>query len=148
MDRGTERNPIAASTDHYLYFHEFGDNDGSENPPVAINSYIESSQVSIGEGDNFVFVRRLIPDVTFRSSTGTPDLSMTIKARRFPGSNYDTSNTATVSQTATVPIEEFTDQAHIRVRGRSFAVRVESNQTDVTWRLGTPRVDVRPDGRR
>jgi len=149
MDRSSaEANPIAASTDHYLYNHELGFNDGSTVPASAISAYIESSQVTMGEGDNFVLLRRLIPDVTFRSSTDSPELTMTLKARRFPGANYSSSDASTVSQTATVPIEQFTDQAHVRLRGRSFALRVESTDTDTTWRLGTPRVDIRPDGRR
>jgi len=149
MDRSSaEANPVAASTDHYLYNHELGFNDGSTVPASAISAYIESSQVTMGEGDNFVLLRRLIPDVTFRSSTDSPELTMTLKARRFPGANYSSSDASTVSQTATVPIEQFTEQAHVRLRGRSFALRVESTDTDTTWRLGTPRVDIRPDGRR
>ena len=149
MDRSSaEANPVAASTDHYLYNHELGFNDGSTVPASAISAYIESSQVTMGEGDNFVLLRRLIPDVTFRSSTDSPELTMTLKARRFPGANYSSSDASTVSQTATVPIEQFTEQAHVRLRGRSFALRVESTDADTTWRLGTPRVDLRLDGRR
>jgi len=149
MDRSSaEANPVAASTDHYLYNHELGFNDGSTVPASPITAYIESSQVTIGEGDNFVLLRRIIPDVTFRSSTDSPELTMTLKARRFPGANYSSSDASTVSQTATVPIEQFTEQAHVRLRGRSFALRVESTDADTTWRLGTPRVDLRLDGRR
>ena len=148
MDRGFESEPIAASTDHYLYFHESGFNDGSTVPASAISAFIESSQMSMGDGENFVLLRKIIPDVTFRSSTDSPELTMTLKARRFPGTNYSSSDASTVSQTATVPIEQFTEQAHVRLRGRSFALRVESTDEDTTWRLGTPRVDLRPDGRR
>tara|TARA_R110000803_G_scaffold38158_3_gene82389 strand:- start:3380 stop:5500 length:2121 start_codon:yes stop_codon:yes gene_type:complete len=149
LDRGVEADPIGASTDHALYFHEIGFDDGSANPPAAITSYIESSQMDIGDGDNFVFLRRMIPDMTFRnSSSETPQVTMTLKTRNFPGGNYLQSNAKNVTRTATVPVEEFTDQVHVRLRGRSFAFRIESNQVGTGWRLGSPRVDIQPDGRR
>lgn len=149
LDRGVESLPIAASTDHVLYLHERGFDDGSSSPASAITSFIESSQMSIGEGDNFVFLRRLIPDLTFRDSTnGTPTATMTLKARNFPGGAYLQSNSKTVEKTAAVPVEQFTDQVHVRLRGRSFAFRIESSDTGVAWRLGSPRVEVQPDGMR
>ena len=149
LDRGVEADPIGASTDHALYFHEIGFDDGSANPPAAITSYIESSQMDIGDGDNFVFLRRMIPDMTFRnSSSETPQVTMTLKTRNFPGGNYLQSNAKNVTRTATVPVEQFTDQVHVRLRGRSFAFRIESDQVGTGWRLGSPRVDIQPDGRR
>lgn len=149
QDSGLLRKPLAASTDGYLYFHEDGINDGSTNPPSAINSYVESSQLSIGEGNNFVFLSRLLPDLTFDNSvTDAPVANFTLKARNFPGGEYLQSNLSPITQSATTPIELFTDQAFVRLRGRSFAVKVESDRTDVQWKLGTPRVDIRADGRR
>ena len=148
LDRGVNSNPIAASDDHYLYLHEIGFDDGSTEPASAITAYIESSQMDLGEGDQFAFMRRLIPDVTFRDSTAeTPSAIMTLKVRNFPGGNYLSSDANTISKTASVPVEQFTDQVFVRLRGRSFAIRVESQNAGVTWRLGSPRVDVRPDGR-
>jgi hypothetical protein len=149
IDRGVNADPIAASPDHYLYFHEIGFDDGSTSPASAISAYIESSQMDLGEGEQFVFMRRMIPDMTFRNSTNpTPSATMTLKVRNFPGGNYLSSDASTVSKTASVPIEQFTDQVFVRLRGRSFAFRIESDDTGIGWRLGSPRVDVRPDGRR
>jgi hypothetical protein len=140
--------PIAAAQDGYLYYQESGLNDGSGDVPVPLNAYIESSDVDIGEGDQFMFASRIIPDITFRNSTTEPTATFTIKARNYPGGNYfGTSNNSVVS-TATVPVQLFTEQSFIRVRGRSVALRVESNQVNTAWRLGSPRLDVRPDGRR
>ena len=149
LDRGVNNDPIAAATDHYLYFHEVGFDDGSTSPASGISAYIESSQMDLGEGEQFVFMRRMIPDVTFRNSTNPePSATMTLKVRNFPGGNYLSSDASTVSKTASVPIEQFTDQVFVRLRGRSFAFRIESDDTGTGWRLGSPRVDVRPDGRR
>ena len=148
LDRGVNADPIAASDDHYLYLHEIGFDDGSTEPVSAITAFIESSQMDLGEGDSFAFMRRLIPDVTFRNSTAdTPSATMTLKVRNFPGGAYLASDAGTISKTASVPLEQFTDQVHLRLRGRSFALRMESQNAGVTWRLGSPRVDIRPDGR-
>ena len=149
LDRGVNAEPIAAGTDHYLYLHEIGFDDGSTSPAQAISAYIESSQMDLGEGEQFVFMKRLIPDMTFRdSSNPTPSATMTLKVRNFPGANYSNSNNGSVAKTASVPVEQFTDQIFVRLRGRSFAFRIESDDTGVAWRLGSPRVEVRPDGRR
>jgi hypothetical protein len=145
MDRGIYDNPIAAGPNNYLYTQETGfDADGS-----AITAYIESSQIDIGDGDQFAFIKRLIPDLTFRDSTASsPSANFTIKTRNFPGGVYLQSNEKTVTKTASVPVEQFTDQVHLRLRGRSFAMRIESDDSGVGWRLGSPRLDIRPDGRR
>jgi len=149
IDRGINQYPIAAALDGYLYFHEFGTDDGSVNPPAAIDSYIESSQMSIGSGDNFVFLSRLIPDVTFNGSSGpSPSVDFTLETRNWPGADYTSTNTSAVTRSATVPVEQFTNEVNIRLRGRSFAFKIASDETGVGWRLGTPRVDMRPDGRR
>jgi len=149
LDRGVEDLPVAAGTDHVLYFQEQGFDDGSANPATGITAYIESSQMSIGEGDNFVFLRRMLPDLTFRDSINqTPQATMTLKARNFPGGDYLQTNSKNVDKTASVPVEQFTEQVHVRLRGRSFAFKIETTDTGVAWRLGSPRVDVQPDGMR
>ena len=150
LDRGINDFPIAAHSDNYLYEHEFGFDDGSTNS--AISAHIESSQMDIQDGDGFLFIRRILPDLTFRTSTGSggdsPAANFILKARNFPGTNYGDPETGGVTQTSTSPIEQFTDQVHVRLRGRSFALRVESTAEGVGWRLGSPRVDIRPDGKR
>ena len=149
VDRGVNETPIAAGRDGYLYNHEVGFDDGSTNPASPIAAYIESSQFDIGDGDQFSFVRRLIPDLTFRNSTAeTPTANFTVKARNFPGGAYLQNNSKNVEKTASVPVEQFTQDAHIRLRGRSIAIKVDSNTTGTGWRLGSPRIDVRSDGRR
>lgn len=149
VDRGINQYPIAAHTDNKLYYHEFGQDDGSTNPPSAISANIESSQIDIGDGEKFSFIRRMIPDVTFRDSTNeTPRVNMVVKTRNFPGVTFNETNSNTVTQSVSTPVEQFTEQVHLRARGRSFAFRIESDVTGVMWRLGTPRLDVRQDGRR
>ena len=149
LDRGVETFPIAASTDHALYYHELGTDDGSTIPASGITAFIESSQMDIGDGDQFVFLRRLIPDMTFRDSTNqTPQATMTLKARNYPGGAYLQTNSKTVEKTASVPVEQFTDQVNVRLRGRSFAFKIETTDTGIAWRLGSPRVEIQSDGMR
>ena len=148
LDRGVNELPTAASPDYYLYNNETGDDDGSTDPVTAITAHIESSQMDIGEGDQFTFISRIIPDITFRNSEIGKKASLSLKARNFPGGNYLQTDSAEISKTATVPVEQFTNDAFIRLRGRSFALRVESTETGISWRLGSPRIDIRPDGRR
>jgi hypothetical protein len=149
VDRGLINFPLAASPDGYVYYHEFGFNDGSVNPPGPLAPFVESSVFDVGEGDQFMFASRLIPDITFRNS---PDVGaqavFTMKARNFPGDMFADANANPVSRTAVVPVERFTDQLFIRLRGRAMSLRVESNQTNTAWRLGAPRLELRTDGRR
>jgi len=148
LDRGVNNDPISAGENGYLYLQEVGYDDGSTTPASAITAYIESSQVSIGDGDRFVFMRRVLPDLTFDGSTNdSPSAKFIFQARNFPGGNYLQSNTNAITRTATAPVEQFTDQVHLRLRGRSFALKVQSTTTGTSWRLGTPRVDIRQDGR-
>lgn len=151
LDRGINDYPLATGTDYYLYDHEFGLDDGSTNPPSAISSHVESSQIDIGDGERFAFIRRLIPDVTFGGSTATsPTATFTLKTRNFPGGAYLSSDNSSVTQTeaaTSTVVEQFTNQAFVRLRGRSFALRVASSGEQVQWRLGSPRVEVRQDGR-
>lgn len=144
--------PLAASN-NVMYEQESGLNDGSTNPPSAINSYIESADFDLGEGDQFSFVKRVIPDVDFIGSTSTtPSVTMTITARNFPGQG-----TVTQTQNAAVPasgngataqVYDYTNQVWIRLRGRQVAFRIESNEVGVQFQLGTPRLDIIPDGKR
>ena len=152
IDRGIFDYPLATDSSGVLYAHENGLNDGSTSPSSSINAHIESSQIDIGDGENFLFLDRLIPDITFNGSTDdSPAATFTLKTRNFPGGNYlqsdDSSVEQSVAETSTV-VEQFTDQAFVRLRGRSFALKVASSQTGIQWRLGTPRVQIRPDGRR
>ena len=140
--------PIAASTDGYLYYHENGITDGSTNPPSPINSYIESSVIELGDGDQFMFLSRVIPDLTFRNSVNGPLATFTISAQDYPGASFDQSNSGVAVRTATAPIEQYTEQLFFRLRGRAMSLKVGSNDVNTEWRLGTPRADVRLDGRR
>jgi len=145
LDRGTRDFPIAAEGG-YLYNHEFGyDDDGQP-----MDSFIESAAMDIGDGDHFTYMRRVIPDLTFTGSTAisSPQATFTVKARNFPGENFGSTDSGTASRTSTNPVEEFTNQLDLRIRGRSFALRVESNALESKWKLGSPRVDIRQDGRR
>lgn len=149
LDRNVLSYPIAVSPDGYVYYQENGLDDGSQNPPTPLPTFIESSVVDIGDGDQFMFATRIIPDLTFRNSTSvTPTATMTLKARNFPGGAYFATDIDPVSKTATLPVEQFTNQLFVRLRARSMSVRVESNQTGTAWRLGDPRLDLRTDGRK
>ena len=147
MDRGIREFPIAAAN-NYLFSHEVGySDDGS-----VMISRLESSAIDIGDGDRFSSIRRIIPDFTFNGSTTTdPKVDLTVKANDFPGSDFTQSDAKTVTRSSTsttVPFEQYTNKADVRVRGRAFAIKVDCNTQGVRWRLGNPRVDVRPDGRR
>ena len=145
---GVITKPIGASTDGYIYEHEDSYNDGSVSPSGAISAYIESSALDIADGDRFFFSRRAIPDITFRQSVGSPTVTMTFKSFRFPGANIYATESPQVMQTATVPVEQYTEQVYLRLRGRAFSVRVESSQENTSWRLGVPRIELRTDGAR
>ena len=144
IDRGVRQYPIAASGG-YLYNHEKGtDDDGS-----AMTCFIESGNIDIGEGDQFVLTRRILPDLKFAGSTASnPTVDFTVKTRNYPGANTAQTGTGTVTRTATSPVEQWTNEIDVRLRGRSFAFRVDSNTVGVKWELGKPRIDIRPDGRR
>jgi hypothetical protein len=148
IDSGVNQYPIAASTDNYLYSHEIGTDDGSTNPASPLNAYLESSPMDIGEGDKFSFVRRVIPDVTFVNATNTPRLDMTLKTQNYPGSNYADDVASPVIRTAVVPVEQYTEVENVRLRGRSVVLRIESNRVGTRWVLGSPRLEIQPDGRR
>ena len=148
IPRGVFGYPIAAATDNYLYYHEIGVNDGSQNPPVGLSSYIESSEFDLGDGYQFMFVSKVIPDVTFRGSEGSPRATITLTARNFPGSPLGDSDGGVVTRTAVVPVEQYTEQQYVRLRGRSIRFKIEASQYNTAWKLGSPRLGVRPDGRK
>ena len=145
LDRGIRNFPIAASTPH-LFNHESGFDDDTS----AMTAFIETAPIDIGDGDKFVSLKRVIPDLTFTGSvTGSsPNATFTVKARDFPGSDFDQTGTGTTSRTATSPVEQFTEKLDYRIRGRSFAIRLDSSALGCKFKMGTPRVDIREDGRR
>jgi len=148
--------PVAATYSYNLVNHEVGVDNEETVTPTAINAYIETAEWDVGDGDSFTFIRRVLPDVTFRASTvaSTPQLTMTIKPMQNSGSGFNSpqslggSSSASVVRIAQAPIEEFTGQVFIRVRGRQFILRYESEQLGTAWQAGATRVDVKPDGRR
>jgi hypothetical protein len=132
-----------------ILYHEYGVDDASTTTPTAIAAYIQSSDFDIGDGHNFGFVWRMIPDLTFSGSTAaSPSVTLTIKPRQYSGSNYGTADSPTVTRTATYPVEQYTGQVYTRLRGRQMAFRIDSTDLGVTWQLGVPRIDIRQDGRR
>lgn len=155
IDRRGHANPRAVSTDGYLYNHESGFDDGSTTPASPINAYIQSSPIEIEDGNNYLFINRVIPDLTFRDSTThdgseQPVVNFTIRPQNYPGGEIGTGNERAVTRnsSATLKVNRFTDQVFTRLRARSVALRIESNETGVAWRLGTPRLDMRKDGRK
>jgi hypothetical protein len=151
--------PIGATYNHTIVYHESGNNDVEVNGNVyPINSYIQSSDFDIGDGHNYGFVWRMIPDITFdgsdTSSPLKPEVTFTVRPRYNPGAPYGTADTPTVASAQSYAnqrnytVQEFTQIVYTRLRGRQMAFKVSSNQLGCQWQLGTPRIDVRPDGRR
>lgn len=134
-----------------VMFHEYGVDDESCTTTVPIAAYLESSDFDIGDGNNFSFVWRIVPDLTFRNSTAeSPRVMLTMKARLNSGSAYTTALTdpTNVTRTASVPVEQYTGQVYTRIRGRQMAFRVDSSDLGVAWQVGAMRIDLRQDGRR
>jgi hypothetical protein len=162
LDSGLRQYPLAATYVNNLVNHEVGNDDQMNTNPVAITSYITSSEFDLEDGHQFAFVWRVLPDVTFRGSTAgtTPQMTMYLLPLKNSGSGYSVNKATnadhsvanesnkTVTRIATLPIEEFTGQIFTRVRGRQLAMKVESTGLGVAWQLGAPRLDMRPDGRR
>lgn len=141
IDRGIFDNPIAASSDHYLYYQELGFDDGSTNPASAITAYIDSSPIDIGDGQQFMFISRLLPDLSFLNSTSvSPTATFTTAVRNYLQGGTTASTVSTFTSS--------TEQFFLRLRGRQMTLKVESTGAGMTWRLGSPRYDIRPDGRR
>jgi len=147
--------PVAAGYGGQILYHETGNDDGSTNPPSPINAYIQSADVDIGDGHNFGFVWRIIPDVTFDgSSTPTPALDFGLRPRQNPGNPYGRGDSPAVISAnnyniqRTYNVQQFTPQVYVRLRARQMAFRVESSGLGVAWQLGTPRIDLQPNGKR
>ena len=137
------------STDNYVYNHEDGLDDFSTGSAVAINAFIESSDFDIGDGQQYMLINRILPDLTFNGSTvSSPSALFTIQSRDFTGDGFSESPSGSATRTATNPVEQYTDQVFVRARGRQLSIKVENTAVGVKWRLGSPRIDVRPDGRR
>ena len=147
--------PIATGYNGQLIYHESGVDDGTTSPASPITCYVQSSDFDIGEGNNFGFAWRLVPDVNFDgSSVNDPVMTFTLLPRQNPGAAYGSDNVdAVVSannyyQTPQYLIQQYTQQVYIRARGRQMALVVGSTGLGVQWQLGIPRLDIRPDGRR
>lgn len=158
LDSALRSYPQAATMNNLIVFHEASVNDGSTNPPTAINAFIQSSDFDIDDGHNYGFVWRMLPDITFDGSTSPapsfPQVTFTLRPRQNPGAPYNSAPSPLVNTTQsyatrnTYTVQEFTEIIYSRVRGRQLAFRVESNTLGTQWQLGVPRMDVRPDGRR
>lgn len=154
IDRRTHPTPRSVGPDGILYNQETGFDDGSTSPASPINAYIQSSPIEIEDGNNFLFITRVIPDLTFRNSTTNngeqPVVKFTIKPQDYPGAEIGAGDERNVQRNsaATLKVNRFTNQVFTRLRARSVALRVESDVAGVSWRLGVPRLDMRQDGRK
>ena len=159
LDSPLRTYPMGATYSYTIVYHENGNDDVEVNGTVnPISAYIQSSDFDIGDGHNFGFVWRMIPDITFDgSSTATPnkpEVTFTVRPRQNPGAAYGTADTPTVqsaqsyNNTKYYTVQEFTQIVYTRLRGRQMAFKVSSDQLGCMWQLGVPRIDVRSDGRR
>ena len=155
LDSPIRQNPIAAGYGGQIIYHEDGVNDGTTNPPSPISSYIQSADFNIGDGHNYGFVWRMVPDITFDGSTvNNPAVTFTMRPRQNPGANYSAGDTPAVISAQNYQaqrnylVQQFTEIVYTRVRGRQMAFRISSDGLGVQWQLGVPSIDVRPDGRR
>jgi len=152
---GIQPYPIAADYNGRLLYHENGTDDQSTSSVKPIDAYVQSSDFDIGDGHNFGFVWRILPDVNFNGSTANqPYVTMTVKPRENSGTPYGIADNPQVTSaqnytnTPEYTVQQFTGQVYTRLRGRQMAFRIESNDIGVAWQLGSPRIDIRPDGRR
>ena len=155
LDSGLRDYPIAATYSYNIVNHEQGVDDNETATALPIESFITSSEFDIEDGDRFGFIWRVLPDVKFVGSTAVnPQVTMYLKPMQNSGSGYNSptslggSDNATVTRTASAPIEAFTGQVYIRVRGRQIAMEYRSTTLGVQWQAGSPRIDIRQDGRR
>jgi hypothetical protein len=155
IQTGTQPYPIAADYNGRLLYHEVGCDDLSTSATLPIDAYVQSSDFDIGDGHNFGFVWRILPDVNFNgSTTNQPSVTMTVKPRQNSGTPYGQADNPQVQSSqnyTTVPaytIQQFDGQVYTRLRGRQMSFRIESTGVGVAWQLGSPRIDIRPDGRR
>lgn len=155
LDSGIRPYPMAADYNNRILYHESAVDDVSGLEPVPIVSYVQSSDFDIGDGHNFGFVWRILPDVNFNgSNVNNPYVTMQVKPRRNSGTPYGTADDPEVisaddfSGAPTYNVQEFTGQVYTRLRGRQLAFRIYSDSLGVAWQLGSPRIDIRNDGRR
>tara|TARA_R110000850_G_scaffold164146_1_gene288796 strand:+ start:150 stop:983 length:834 start_codon:yes stop_codon:yes gene_type:complete len=155
LDSGLRAFPLATTYNGVVVEHEKGIDDNETATPAAISAFITSAEFDLDDGHQFALVSRLIPDVSFEGSTGnTPTINMTLLPLNSSGSGYNSPtsesgvNTGTVVRTASSPVDVYTSQIHTRVRGRQMSMKIESSTVGVQWQLGSPRLDMRPDGRR
>jgi hypothetical protein len=155
LDSGLRQYPLAATYSNNLVNHEQGNDDNQTGTPAPITAIIGSAEFDIDDGDHFGFVWRMLPDITFRGSdTASPQVTMTLIPMQNSGSGYNDpislggNSDATVVRTSTSVIEQFTGQVYVRVRGRQMILQVESTQLGCSWQLGSPRIDIKQDGRR
>ena len=159
LDSPLRNFPMAATYSNNVVFHENGvDDTTTTGNTLPITSYIQSSDFDIGDGHNYGFVWRMIPDITFDGSTtpapNTPQVTFTVRPRQNPGSPYGTADVPTVASTQSYAnqrnytVQEFTQIVYTRLRGRQMAFKIISDTVGTQWQLGVPRIDVRPDGRR
>jgi hypothetical protein len=154
LDSGLRNFPQAATYNYNIVDQESGINNNETAVAAALDAYISSCEFDIGDGNNFGFVWRVLPDLTFQSSTNSPagtapTVAMTLYGMTNSGSGTTSNASANVLLGSTYNItEEFTGQIYTRVRGRQMIFKVESNQLNTAWQLGAPRIDIRPDGRR
>ena len=149
LDAGSRSFPIGTSTDQdqnpgVLYQHETGLNDDT----LPMNSFIQSSDFDVGDGEQFMLTRRMIPDVNFTTSTAqNPSVKLTVRPRRFPGTNY-TNDPADTQNIIETQFGLYTEQVYVRARGRQLALKIQSEDLGVFWQIGDVRLDARPDGKR
>ena len=155
LDSGVRQYPMAADYNSRILYQESAVDDVSGITPVPFTAYVQSSDFDIGDGHNFGFVWRILPDVNFNGSNiNNPQVTMTVKPRRNSGTPYGTADNPTVvsadnyGTVGVYNIQEFTGQVYTRLRGRQLAFRIESTTLGVAWQLGSPRIDIRNDGRR
>ncbi len=155
LDSGLRNYPLAATYNYNVVNHEYGVDDNETDTTLPIYAMISTAEFDIDDGDRFGFVRRILPDVTFAgSSAANPQVTLTLTPMQNSGSGYNNPQSvggdanALITRSATVPIEAFTGQVFIRVRGRQMILTMSSNQIGCTWQMGSHRLDIRQDGGR
>jgi len=149
LDGALKAGPVAATTSQNIVIHEVGNDDGVTGTAAAVSAFIESADFDIGDGDRLAHVRSAFPDITFTGSDAVaPAGQLTVRTRNNPGSAHNTETTNTVARVSTSDVEQWTPQVFLRARGRVMSIRFASTGAGVRWKVGTPRIDVRPDGRR
>ena len=147
LDRGISTLPVATGGNNYLYNHETGAAYTDETSNTA--SFIESGDLGISDGNVFSFITRVLPDLDFREdNVNNTSVDFILNAKNAPGQSVQNTTNQVITKTSNVPVDQYTEQYQTRLRGRSFTFKVQSTDTGVLWRLGIPRVDIKPDGRR